>query len=214
MKFRVIKSKRRTLCLSVEKNGEVLVRAPYSAGDTEIENFVMRHGRWIAARLAKRTNRRELCLGDGETVTLFGERYEIGEGKKQIGNGKIYLPVSGRQQALLECVKALTKEKMAAFVNEISARFGFEYSRIRVSSARTRWGSCSKRSVLSFSCFLAFVDPASSYYVAVHELCHTRYFNHGKNFWHEVEKVLPDWRKRRSKLRREEDCLDYLRFSG
>ncbi|MDE6411652.1 MAG: M48 family metallopeptidase, partial [Clostridia bacterium] len=108
-------------------------------------------------------------------------------------------------------LKRDSKEKMTAFVDEISSRYGFEYSRIRISSARPRWGSCSKNGVLSFTCFLAFVPPELAFYVAVHELSHTRYFNHGKNFWREVERVLPDWRYLRKELRKEEDCLDYLR---
>lgn len=211
MKFRVIKSKRRTLCLSVEKNGEILVRAPIAVSDKEIESFVLRHERWIASHLAKRKNVKRLSLNDGEELTLFGNAYEIEEGKPKIGNGKIFLPESGRESALLELIKRDSKEKMTAFVKEISLRYGFEYSRIRISSARTRWGSCSKKGVISFTCFLAFVPPELAYYVAVHELCHTRYFNHSKNFWREVERVLPDWRLRRKKLRKEEDCLDYLR---
>lgn len=211
MKFRVIKSKRGTLCLSVEKNGEILVRAPIAASDKEIEAFVLRHERWIASRLAKQKKVRRLTLDDGDWLTLFGNAYEIEAGKPKIKNGKIYLPESGREEALSELIKRDSKEKMTAFVKEISLRYGFEYSRIRISSARTRWGSCSKKGVLSFTCFLAFVPPELAVYVAVHELCHTRYFNHSKSFWREVEGVLPDWRIRRKELRKEEDCLDYLR---
>lgn len=187
------------------------MRAPITAGEKEIETFVLRHERWIASRLAKRRNAKRLSLSDGERLTLFGEVYEIEEGKPKIKNGKIYLPEGGREEALLGLLKRASKEKMTAFVNEISSRYGFEYSRIRISSARTRWGSCSKKGVLSFTCFLAFVSPDLAFYVAVHELCHTHYFDHGKNFWREVERVLPDWRLRRKELRKEEDCLDYLR---
>lgn len=211
MKYRVIKSKRRTLCLSVEKNGEVLVRAPIATGDKEIEAFVKKHERWITSRLAKRKSERSLSLNDGETLTLFGEPYEIEVGKPKLKNGVLFLPESGRKDALLGLIKRYSKEKMSAIVEEISSRYGFEYSRIRISSARTRWGSCSKKGELSFTCFLAFVPAELAIYVAVHELCHTRYFNHSKNFWREVEKVLPDWQSRRRELRKEEDCLNYLR---
>ncbi len=211
MEFRVVKSKRKTLCLSVEASGIVLVRAPLSVSEKEIGDFVHRHERWIASRLAKRKKRRTLSFSDGERLVLFGESYEIVQGKPKIGSGQIALPVNGRGIAFTEMVKRLAEEYMTAVVSEIASRFGFVYSRIRISPARTRWGSCSKAGTLSFTCFLAFVDPALAYYVAVHELCHTRCFNHGKEFWREVERVLPDWRVRRAKLRKEEDCLDFLR---
>lgn len=211
MKYRVIKSRRRTLCLSVEKSGEILVRAPVATSDKTIEAFVQKHERWITSRLAKRKSERQLSLNDGEKLTLFGEIYEIEEGKPKLVNGVVYLPESGREAALLGLIKRYSQEKMTSLVKEISSRYGFKYSRVRTSSARTRWGSCSKKGVLSFTCFLAFVSEELAFYVAVHELCHTRYFNHSKNFWREVERVLPNWRTRRKELRKEEDCLNYLR---
>lgn len=211
MNYRVIKSKRRTLCLSVEKDGEILVRAPIATGDKEIKDFVRKHERWISARLAKRKGERRLSLNDGERIALFGESYEIEEGKPKLENGIIFLPVNGRKEAFLKLIKRYSKEKMSALAESVSSRYGFEYSLIRISTARTRWGSCSKKGVLSFTCFLAFVPVDLAYYVAVHELCHTRHFDHSKNFWREVERVLPDWRSRRKALRKEEDCLNYLR---
>ena len=211
MKYRVIKSRRRTLCLSVEKDGEILVRAPIATGDKEIEAFVIKHERWISARLAKRKGERRLSLNDGERITLFGVTYEIEEGKPKLENGIIFLPVNGRKEAFLKLIKRYSKEKMSALAESVSSRYRFEYSSIRISSARTRWGSCSRKGVLSFTCFLAFVPVDLAYYVAVHELRHTRHFDHSRNFWREVESVLPDWRSRRKALRKEEDCLNYLR---
>lgn len=211
MNYRVIKSKRRTLCLSVEKDGEILVRAPIDTGDKEIKDFVIKHERWISARLAKRKGERGLSLNDGERIALFGESYEIEEGKPKLESGIIFLPANGRKEAFLKLIKRYSKEKMSALAESVSSRYGFEYSLIRISTARTRWGSCSRKGVLSFTCFLAFVPVDLAYYVAVHELCHTRHFDHSKNFWREVERVLPDWRSRRKALRKEEDCLNYLR---
>lgn len=211
MNYRVIKSKRRTLCLSVEKDGEILVRAPIDTGDKEIKDFVIKHERWISARLAKRKGERGLSLNDGERIALFGESYEIEEGKPKLESGIIFLPANGRKEAFLKLIKRYSKEKMSALAESVSSRYGFEYSLIRISTARTRWGSCSRKGVLSFTCFLAFVPVDLAYYVAVHELCHTRHFDHSKNFWREVERLLPDWRSRRKALRKEEDCLNYLR---
>ncbi len=210
MKFRVLKSKRKTLCLSVAKNGEVLVRVPLNTGEREIENFVRRHERWIASRIEKYKNRRTLDLSDGAVIVLFGKSYEIGTGSAKIGKGILFLPENRREESLFKLVRTLSKERIPPLVDETARRCGFEYSGIRISSARTRWGSCSKSGVLAFTCFLAFVDPALVAYVIVHELCHTKHFNHSNCFWREVERILPDWRVLRARLRTEEDCLNYL----
>ena len=210
VKFHVVKSERKTLSLSVDKNGEILVRAPYYTGENQIAEFVKRHERWILSRLARLQSKRELDLTNHAVLVLCGKSYEIVEGKPKLGASFISLPAVGREGALLKIIRSVIKEWMTNTVCALAERYAFCYSGVRVSASRTRWGSCSKKGSLSFSCFLAFVDPRLALYVAVHELCHTRHFNHSKSFWSEVEKILPDWRSLRARLKREEDCLDFL----
>lgn len=198
------------MCLSIGNDGEVLVRAPLRTSDKDIEKFVLKHERWIATRLERLKNRRTLSLQNGEKLVLFGEEYEIGTGKACIRKGCVFLPENNRGSAFLRLLGTLAKEKIAPLVEETASRYGFSYSAVRISSARARWGSCNKKGVLAFTRFLAFVKPELVFYVVVHELAHTRYFNHGKNFWREVENILPDWRSLRARLRAEEDCLNFL----
>ena len=213
MKYRVVKSKRNTLCLTINKKGEVIVRAPLTASKRQIIQFVQKHERWIAVHLAKRKPQRVLNLDDHQPLVLFGERYEIVEGRSKITGGTVQLPKANRESALLRILKVLAKEKLQPIVEGIAKKYAYKYSGVRISTARSRWGSCNKNGMLAFTCFLAFVDPMLVTYVVVHELCHTRHFNHSKNFWREVEKILPDWRKLRAGLKQEESCLEFLRSS-
>lgn len=61
---------------------------------------------------------------------------------------------------------------------------------------RTRWGSCSGKNRLNFNTRLAKMHPDFVEYVVVHELAHIRHKNHSRDFWAEVEKFLPDYKKR------------------
>lgn len=61
---------------------------------------------------------------------------------------------------------------------------------------RTRWGSCSGKNRLNFNTHLATMPPDFVEYVVVHELAHIKHKNHSKDFWAEVEKYLPDYKKR------------------
>lgn len=87
-------------------------------------------------------------------------------------------------------------------------QMGLDYSRIRISSARTNWGSCNAHSGINFSCFLITLCPKSIDYVIVHELSHIRHLDHSKAFYAEVEKVLPDYRERESGIKEDQWVLE------
>ena len=72
---------------------------------------------------------------------------------------------------------------------------------LSVTSAKTRWGSCSYNDALHFSFRLLYAPVEVIDYVAVHELSHTFYKNHGKAFWAAVEKYVPDYKKKRAWLK-------------
>lgn len=73
---------------------------------------------------------------------------------------------------------------------------------ISVKSHRRLWGSCSRRGRLNFNYKLIHLPQELADYVIVHELCHLAVFNHSKKFWMEVERTIPDWKKRRQELRK------------
>lgn len=80
--------------------------------------------------------------------------------------------------------------------------YGFVYQRVSIRNQRTRWGSCSRSGTLSFNVRLVMIDPTLADFVIVHELCHIAEMNHSRNFWALVERTIPDYKKRRSELRR------------
>jgi len=73
---------------------------------------------------------------------------------------------------------------------------------LRVTGAKTRFGSCSGRNSLSFSWRLMQYPDAAIDYVVVHELAHIVHKNHGKCFYELIETVFPDWKERRGLLRK------------
>jgi len=87
-------------------------------------------------------------------------------------------------------------------VSYYAKKYGFEVKKIRISSARTRWGSCSTRGTLSFTWRLILAPQDVVDYVVVHELCHLRELNHSKNYWALVEEIMPDYKVRRAWLKK------------
>lgn len=78
---------------------------------------------------------------------------------------------------------------------------GVQYNRIFIKEQKTVWGSCSTKGNLNFNWKLILAGPDQLEYVVVHELAHLKEMNHSPAFWREVEKVLPDYRERRKKLK-------------
>ena len=87
-------------------------------------------------------------------------------------------------------------------VRHFAARMGVLPASVRVTAARTRFGSCSAKNGLCFSLYLMQYPPEAVDYVVVHELSHILHKNHGPAFWACVAAVLPDYAARRALLLR------------
>ncbi|MBR5420297.1 MAG: M48 family metallopeptidase, partial [Lachnospiraceae bacterium] len=90
-------------------------------------------------------------------------------------------------------------------------RMGLSISRIRISSARSSWGSCNAQQGINYSCFLICLSPREIDYVVVHELSHIRHRDHSKAFYAEIEKTLPDYREREAALKKDQWVLEILK---
>ena len=72
---------------------------------------------------------------------------------------------------------------------------------ITITGAEKRFGSCSAKNSLCFSCFLMNCPEEAVELVVVHELCHIREKNHGPRFYALLARFLPDWQERKKMLR-------------
>ncbi len=209
MEAKVVRSKRKTLSLTVTREGEIVVRAPYRMSDEAISAFLQKHAQWVEKRLKSVAAMQKLDLSDGALVTLFGSAYTVKSGRAHIGEGVLALPEEGREAALARLLKKFALEVMTRITERIAARYGFSYRAVRISSARGRWGSCNSDGVIAYTFRIAFLPPALCEYVAVHELAHTVVFSHSAEFWEIVEAILPDWKARRKALK-SDPCIEFL----
>jgi predicted metal-dependent hydrolase len=173
---RIIRSKRRTLALQITPQAQLVVRAPWWLPVFAIRQAVGRKSAWILKKQA--------------------------QAKEQAPS----LPeVSGVQD---QAVVAQQRERARRLITErvrwYAQKYGFEYSRIRINSARTRWGSCGPSGSLNFTWRLVLTPLPVIDYVVVHELAHLRVRGHSARFWAQVERILPDYRCRRAWLRENE----------
>ena len=209
--IRIVYSKRKTVVLSVSREGEAVVRAPIGVDKKFLSDFLERHAAWLERQLKKTQSLPKLNLQDGATISLFGDSYRINTGSRaHFSGGVLYLPKEEREGALTRLLKRLCKTEMEALTERLAKTHGLFYTGIRISSARGRWGSCNKEKHLSYSFRLALLPLSLCEYVAAHELSHTVHLNHSAAFWQKVESILPDMRTRRKQLKSYSYVMNYL----
>jgi predicted metal-dependent hydrolase len=92
--------------------------------------------------------------------------------------------------AALDIDRAKAKEILSRRLNYLSEKYGFTYNRVFIRNQRTRWGSCSHKDNISLNVKLIGLPDELIDYVILHELVHTRFKNHSKQFWDELDKIL------------------------
>ena len=99
-------------------------------------------------------------------------------------------------------LKKLAKQIIPPKVEYYSKIMDLKYGRITITSAKTRFGSCSSAGNLSFSYRLMLYPEEAIDYVVVHELAHLVELNHSPAFYRIVEKVMPDYKARNKLLKK------------
>ena len=207
----IVRSKRKTLSLTVGRDGEIVVRAPLRTSQAEISAFVERHRRWLEKRISAVKNSPVLVLSDASRVALFGREYTVRTGARaRLTSGELYLPAEDRERSLVRLLKRETAARLGELTERIAAQYHFTYRGVRASSARTRWGSCNREGNIAYTFRAAFLPEEIIVYLVVHELCHTRFFAHDERFWNEVEGILPNWRKLRKSLKEKSYIMNFL----
>ena len=106
-------------------------------------------------------------------------------------------PTQADIAALKATARAVLPEKVAYWSREMGVR----PTGLKITTARKRYGSCSGKNSLCFSCFLMDCPEEAIDLVVVHELCHIKEKNHGPRFYALLEQYLPDYKKRKKLLR-------------
>ena len=202
------KSKRKTLSIYIERDGAVSILAPDSSSDTEIEEVIKKKEYQIYKALAEwettNISKVEREFVNGQSFMYLGRNYRLElTTEKQttsliLKNGYFLLDKNHRNKAaqlFIEFYKAKGLPKIIERVEKYKNRLDVVPSQIRIMELKNRWASCSKKGNLNFhwKCILAPLDVLS--YIVVHELVHLRIDNHTKQFWNEVDKVIPAYQK-------------------
>lgn len=206
---KIVRSNRKTLAISVDTFGRLIVRAPKRCAEDRIFAFLKEKENWILRKQAERKGAGTalppenldgysfLLLGNSTKISLYDEK-KVGYDSE---NNRIFLPSEKPKERLVKWLKENAKRIFTTVTQRKAAEMGVSYKSISITSARTRWGTCSGDNALRYTFRLLYCPKEIIEYVIVHELSHIRHKNHSRLFWQEVEKYIPDWKTRRKWLK-------------
>lgn len=100
----------------------------------------------------------------------------------------------------LECQKYINT-RIKYFLKNYTFNFNILLNKISYKNQKTKWGSCSSKRNLNFNYNIIEKSPDIIDYLIVHELSHTIFMNHSKNFWNYVGQIIPNYKILEEKLK-------------
>jgi predicted metal-dependent hydrolase len=218
---KIIRSRRKTIALIVQADGSLVVRAPQRVTNRQIAKIVEEKAEWIQTRqeqVQARPKPESHQFTSGEHFWYLGSAYPLlvtqgRQNRLEFSGGAFRLSVippshlhltDGKEgkmrQALGQLLFTAWYRRQAHLVLEervalLAQRHGFSYRQVKITSARTRWGSCSGRGTLNFPWRLVMAPLEVIDYVVVHELVHTVVKGHASDFWDRVQAITPEYKQ-------------------
>ena len=209
-------SRRKTLEITVERDGELVIAAPTGTDEQLLRDFVLEKRLWIYRKLAEKAERRRQLpqkeYVNGEGFLYLGRSYRL----KRVANDGQEAPlklVAGRFQLREDALpdareyfvrwySARANGWLTTKVKEHARRMGLEPAGVKVQDLGYRWGSCGKGNQLYFHWKTILLPRHIAEYVVVHELVHLHEPHHTPAFWRRLERSLPDYERRKNWLAR------------
>jgi len=212
------RSARRSIGFAIDSTG-LMITAPRWVTLADIETAITEKQRWIFTKLIEWQTRVEqralpkVDWKDGAEVPYLGQpvRVKLGSPQGTLAFNadeaalQVPLPLQADPQQIKDRVqgwlqgeaKRLFGERLAIYAEKL----GVNYRAYALSSAATRWGSCSSDGKIRLNWRLIHFPLSIIDYVVAHELAHLREMNHSPRFWETVESIFPEFREARQTLK-------------
>lgn len=220
MPYQLIRSRRKTISISFDKDVNLIVKAPLWVRTKDIEAFLAEKAEWIEATGRRLENARQkrlatrIRLENGDVLNYQGRelvltviREERSRAKVKQIEGRLLMWVpydADYDYRQIQLEKWFRKEALfiiAKKAEDYAQELSVSYEDIRIKDQKSRWGSCSGKGNLNFNWRIIMAPESVCDYVIIHELCHLRHMDHSPDFWRLVESICPDYKKKREWLK-------------
>jgi hypothetical protein len=205
-------ARRRTMQITVERDGALILMAPPEASRAQLHAFVTEKRFWIYTQLAEKERLRHTLPAkefvDGEGFLYLGRSYRLKLVDDQarclkLSGGRFLLrrdAVGSARRHFVRWYSARAREWLGAKADEYRARMEAEIAQVKVQDLGYRWGSCGRGNRIYFHWKTILLPPPIAEYVVAHEVAHLHERLHTPDFWLRVERVMPDFPRRKTWL--------------
>lgn len=202
------RSARRTIGLKITREG-LSVTLPRQLPESEAERAILQKLPWILDKLADQQYKPAgpVLLACGQPVLWLGETrlLQTGSTRTRLQDDVLLLAAQNQHehiaQSLTRFYQSAARTHFGERVRIWSERMGLAPTRLGLSSARGRWGSCSSNGAMRLNWRLMQAPLAVIEYVVIHELAHLAELNHSARFWAIVAAHCPAWKQQRDWLK-------------
>ena len=217
IQYKIVRSNRKSIALVIDGRANLVIRAPNNIKDSDISCLIAKKKRWIAEKQHKVSVFNEkhspVIIETGESVLYIGNTYTIMKNSNpevQFSSANILIPNEFSKADMVVWMKEEAKKILLERVNNYASLMGTNYSKLHLSDAKARWGSCSAKGNLNLSWRLVMCPMSVIDYVVVHELSHIEYKNHSSCFWARVKTVLPNYKEQQEWLRLNQNLMEII----
>lgn len=216
----LIRSHRRSLCLSINKQGELIVHAPMKLKIDDIFKYISEKEKWITTKQKEMQDKLSINkdIINYNQFLFLGKKYplEIYKGIKKIelSDQAIISPPFDNGNQLFEIkkwyisnAKKILGERLEYFANLMQ----IDYASFKICNSKSKWGSCDNYRNIKLNFRLIMLPHKAIDYVIIHELSHIIEFSHSKEFYKIVSLVMPSYKLQQKVLKSYDYTLGLFR---
>jgi len=197
-------NRRKTVAFIIERNGEVIVKAPVGFSIEKIAELVKKN----RMKLFQKINHPQKIRGvasdvgqlHGKSILYGGKHYKVLIDKETkdrfLFNGKFIISENISNQFSVKLNQWLISEaslKLPTRIMDYAKKLGVEYNKIIISDIKHRWGSCTPKNNININYRIIKAPSFVSNYIIIHELTHLIEPNHTKEFWQIIKSAYPKY---------------------
>ena len=217
----IIRERRKSVKITISTNGKLVVFAPAKMPLSRLSELINQKAKWIEKKMQQVTqvNIDHKPIITFKQLSVCGSLYDITPEQTKaiaIEANKVIVPskfcTDGTYiKRLLKWQRALAEQVLTKRLESLSKTHEIAYKNLKIGDYKAKWGSCDTSKNIKLNWRLIMLSHSVIDYVILHELSHTYEMNHSQRFYAVLTKLMPDWKKSRLELKRNNFLLGIYR---